>query len=40
MKKDEIIKQICNNSRLSWEEAAAPKGAAAHTLGTTELNEY
>jgi len=25
----------CNSSRLHWEEAEAPKGAAAHSLGTT-----
>ncbi len=38
MKKDKILKHICNSSRLPWEEAAAPKGAAAHSLGTTALN--
>jgi len=37
MKKDKIVKRICNSSRLPWEEAAAPKGAAAHSLGTTAL---
>jgi len=26
-----------NSSRLPWEEATAPKGAAAHSLGTTGL---
>ena len=26
-----------NSSRLPWEEATAPKGAAAHSLGTTAL---
>ena len=28
----------CNNSRLPWEEAAAPKGVAAHSFGTTALH--
>jgi len=36
MKKDKIVKN-CNISRLPWEEATAPKGVAAHSLGTTEL---
>jgi len=27
----------CNSSRLPWEETTAPKGAAAHSLGTTAL---
>jgi len=28
-----------NSSRLPWEEATAPKGAAAHSLGTTDLKD-
>ena len=27
----------CNSSRLPWEEVEAPKAAAAHSLGTTDL---
>jgi len=27
----------CNNSRLPWVQATVPKGAAAHSLGTTAL---
>ena len=36
MKKYKIV-TYCNSSRLPWpwEEAEAPKGAAAHSLGTT-----
>jgi len=37
MKKDKIVKN-CNSSRLPWEESSAPKGAAAHSLGTTDLS--
>jgi len=29
------IVKIFNSSRLPWEETAAPKGAATHSLGTT-----
>jgi len=36
MKKAKIVKN-CNSSRLPWEEAMAPKGAATHSLGTTAL---
>jgi len=36
MKKDKIMKN-CYSLWLLWEEATAPKGAAAHTLGTTAL---
>ena len=35
-KKEKIVKN-CNSSLLLCEEAAAPKGAAAHSLGTTDL---
>ena len=27
-------------SRLPWEEAAAPTGATAHSLGTTEVGYF
>jgi len=40
MKKTDKIVQNFNSSRLPWEDAAAPKGAAAHSLGTTEINNY
>jgi len=36
VKKDKIVKN-CNSPRLPWEEVTAPKGAAAHSLGTTVL---
>ena len=31
------LQKNCISSRLPWEEATAPKGAAAHSLGTTAL---
>jgi len=37
MKKDKIVKN-CNSSQLPWEEAVAPLGAAAHSLGTTGVS--
>ena len=37
-KKDKIVKNY-NTSRLPWEEAAASLGAAAHSLGTTGLED-
>ena len=39
MKKAKIVKN-CNSSWLPWEEAAAPKGAADHSFGTTVLEQY
>jgi len=36
MKNEKIVKNF-NSSRLPWEEAAAPKGSAAHSLETTAL---
>ena len=37
LKGDKIVKTF-NSSLLPWEEATAPKEAAAHSLGTTALN--
>jgi len=36
MKNNKIVKN-CNSSQLPWENATAPKGAAAHSLGTTAI---
>ena len=36
MQKEQNVKNY-NSSRLPWEEAADPKGAAAHSLGTTGI---
>jgi len=32
------LQKNCISSRLPWEEATAPKGAAAHSLGTTGID--
>jgi len=38
MKKDKIVKNCSLIVRGNpWEESAAPKGAAAHSLGTTAI---
>jgi len=39
MNKVKIVNN-CNSSRLPWEEATAPKGAAAQSLGTIGLSSY